>query len=121
MFVTSVASVQRGSSDAITIESGTQNQEFEIIGSEYDENRHFFLNHFFRSNYQDWLRLPQQISSGLNVTRVEVYVLNRNNDTETLRGIAALMDLGEGSVIFRDGNPQIGNGQGGPGRNEANQ
>ncbi len=121
LFVTSVASVQRGSSDAITIESGTQNQEFEIIGSEYDENRHFFLNHFFRSNYQDWLRLPQQISSGLNVTRVEVYVLNRNNDTETLRGIAALMDLGEGSVIFRDGNPQIGNGQGGPGRNEANQ
>jgi len=121
LFVTSVASVQRGSSDAITIESGTQTRDFEIIASEYDENRHFFLNHYFRSNYENWLRSLPQIYSGLNLTRVEVYVLNRNNDTETLRGMATFMDLGEGSVIFRDDNPQIGEGQGGPARNGANQ
>nr|WKN40153.1 cell surface protein SprA [Tunicatimonas sp. TK19036] len=121
LFVTSVASVQRGSSDAITIESGTQTREFELKASEYDENRHFFLGHFFRANYQNWLRSLPQIYSGLNVTRVEVYVLNRNNDTETLRGMATFMDLGEGSVIYRDGNPQVGDGQGGPTRNDANQ
>lgn len=121
LFVTSVASVQRGSSDAITIESGTQTREFELKASEYDENRHFFLNHFFRANYENWLRSLPQIYSGLNVTRVEVYVLNRNNDTETLRGMAAFMDLGEGDVIYRNDNPRVGEGQSGPAFNEANQ
>ncbi len=121
LFVASVASVQRGRSDAVTIESGTQTRDFEIIGSEYDENRHFFLNHFFRSNYENWLRSLPQVYSQMNVTRVEVYILNRNNDTETLRGVAGFMDLGEGEVIFRNDNPQVGEGQGGPARNDANQ
>ncbi len=119
LMVTSVASVQRGRSDAVTIESGSQTRDFEIRGSDYDENRHFFLGHFFRQNYENWIRLPQ-ITSGLNVTRVEVYVLNRNNNTETLRNFAGFMDLGEGSVIYRNDNPQIAPGAGGPTRNDAN-
>jgi len=122
LYVTSVASVQRGQTDAITIESGSQNREFEIRASEYDENRHFFLGHFFRKNYEQWLNRLPQITSGLNVTRVEVYVLNRNNNTETLRNIAGLMDLGEGETIYREDNPNIGGGEGaGPTRNGANQ
>jgi cell surface protein SprA len=122
LFVTSVASVQRGRSDNITIESGSQNREFELRASEYDENRHFFLGHFFRRNYENWLNQLPQITSGLNVTRVEVYVLNRNNNTETLRNIAGFMDLAEGSVIYRDDNPNIGSGEGAvPTANGANQ
>ncbi len=104
LFVTSVASVQRGSSDAVTIENGSQSREFEVRSSEYDENRHFFLGHFFRDNYEQWLVSLPQIQSRLNVTRVEVYVINRTGNTETLRTVGAFMDLGEGyeRAVFRD-------------------
>ena len=79
---------------------GGQSREFEIRGSDYDENRHFFLGHFFRDNYENWLQGIPQITSGVNVTRVEVYVINRNNNTETLRNFAAFMDLGEPSKVY---------------------
>ena len=104
LFVTSVASVQRGSSDAVTIENGSQSREFELRASEYDENRHFFLGHFFRDNYESWLSGLPQVQSLLNVTRVEVYVINRTGNTETLRTVGAFMDLGEGyqDAVFRD-------------------
>ena len=104
LFVTNVASVQRGSSDAVTIENGSQSREFELRASEYDENRHFFLGQFFRNNYEEWLRALPQVNSLLNVTRVEVYVVNRTGNTQTLRTVAAFMDLGEGlaATIYRD-------------------
>ncbi len=101
LFVTGVFSTQRGSADAVTIEGGAQARDFEFSSAEYDENRHFFLGQFFRDNYNSWLSSLPQIISRVNVTRVEVYVLNRNNDTETLRNFAAYMDLGEGQKIER--------------------
>ena len=113
VFVTALAATQRGSIESITIEGGIQRNDFEIRASDYDENRHFFLGHFFRDNYEDWLRSIPTILSGLNVTRLEVYVLNRTNNTQTLRNFAAFMDLGEGDVIFQEGNPLVGNGRDG--------
>ena len=121
LFVTSVLSRQQGQSEVLTIESGFQGREFEVKASDYDENRHFFLGHFFRDNYQNWLRNLPQITSGVNITRVEVYLINRTQDTRTTRNVVGFMDLGEGSRIYRPGNPNIGSGQGmGPTRNEAN-
>ncbi len=110
LFVTSVASVQRGSSDVVNVGGGgSQQQEFELRASEYDDNRHFFLGHFFRDNYELWLQQLPQILSGLNVTRVEVYVLNRNNTTDALRNVVGFMDLGEGNLanVYRKENPKI--------------
>lgn len=99
LFVTSVISRQQGQSEVLTIESGFQGKEFEVRASEYDENRHFFLGHFFRDNYENWHNNLPQIVSGVNITRVEVYVINRNNETQTTRQIAAFQDLGEGKYI----------------------
>ncbi|MCG8308654.1 MAG: cell surface protein SprA [Cytophagales bacterium] len=121
--ITAVASTQRGKSDEIEINGGSdggQGREFEIRGSEYEENRHFFLGHFFRDNYETWLSGTPQIISGVNVTRIEVYIINRQNNTETLRNFLAFMDLAEGSRIYRPDNPKVGPGAGGPNRNEAN-
>ncbi len=98
LYVTGVASRQQGKSDVLTIESGFQGKEFEVRASNYDENRHFFLGHFFRDNYERWLSTLPQITSGVNVTRVEVYVINRNNDTRSTREVVGLMDLGEGEA-----------------------
>jgi cell surface protein SprA len=121
--ITAVASTQRGKVDELEINGGRdggQGREFEIRASDYEENRHYFLGHFFRKNYENWLRGIPQIISGLNITRVEVYVINRQNNTERLRNFIAFMDLGEGEVIYRDENPLVGPGNGGPNRNDAN-
>lgn len=120
LFVTALATNQRSTYRQLVIDNGTvQNNSnnytnstsnsvsgggFEIRASDYVENRHFFLGHFFRDNYENWLsRLPRVISS-VNVTRLDVYVVNRNRETETLRNIVGLMDLGEGDEkrIFSD-------------------
>jgi cell surface protein SprA len=121
LFVTAVASTQRGRRDELVIEAGGQGRQFEVQGSAYDENRHFFLSHFFRENYERWLRGLPQILSGVNITRVEVYIMNRAQNTETLRNLVAFMDLGEGNRIYRPENPNIGSGTpGAPAGNDAN-
>ncbi len=123
LYVTALASTERGKTDEIEINGGVdggQGREFEIRASDYEENRHFFLGHFFRKNYENWLRGIPQIISGVNVTRVEVYVINRQNNTETLRNFAAFMDLGEGETIYQKDNPLVAPGKGGPNANDAN-
>lgn len=101
--VTTIASTQRGKVSSLNIPGGNngQGRPFEIVASNYDDNRHFFLNHFFRDNYRKWIANLPQITSGINVNRVEVYVLNRTTDTQSLRNIVGLMDLGESDKAFR--------------------
>lgn len=122
LFMTTVASTQRGRRDEIVIEGGNQGRPFEVRASEYDENRHFFLGHFFRNNYENWLRGLPQVLSGVQITRVEVYIMNRANNTQTLRNFAAFMDLGEGQRIYNPDNPNIGQGNPqAPSTNDANE
>lgn len=127
LFVTTIASRQQGRSEVITVGGGqgiTNNtsgrgsgqsagDNINIRASEYDENRHFFLGHYFRDNYENWHSNLPQINSGVNVPAgsVEVYSINRNNDTRTTRNFVALMDLGESSPdhVFRNGNTLVGN------------
>lgn len=119
--VTAVASTQRGRRDNLVIDANGQGRAFDIQASRYDENRHFFLSHFFRDNYERWLRGLPQVLSGVNVTRIEVYIMNRATNTETLRNFAAFMDLGEGRVLLNPSNPAIGTGTpGAPAGNNAN-
>jgi cell surface protein SprA len=106
LFVTSVASTQRGKTQSVEVGGGgaaSGGRQFEILAADYDENRHFFLGHFFREQYEKWLLQIPRLNSGINMRRVEVYVLNRQNNTQTLRNIVGLMDLGEPSRIYNDG------------------
>lgn len=104
LYVTSIVTNQRGRQSTINVAgspNGTsQGRPFEIVGSNYDENRHFFLGQFFRDNFEGWLGTLPQITSGVNITRVEVYILNRNNDTQTIRNLVGFMDLGESGKIY---------------------
>ncbi|MBX2946585.1 MAG: cell surface protein SprA [Cyclobacteriaceae bacterium] len=120
LFVTTIASTQRGKVASIDIPGGNsgQGRPFQLVASGYDENRHFFLGHFFRDNFQRWLANPPQIYSGINITRVEVYILNRNNDTRTLRNVVGLMDLAEPSRIYNSSVTPSGSNL--PNANEAN-
>ncbi len=102
LFVTTVMSSSRGRSETLSVEGGFQGREFEVRASDYDDNRHFFLGHFFRNNFETWLRRGFEPTSGIQINRIEVYAFNRTGDTETLRNFAAFMDLGEGQRVFSD-------------------
>ncbi len=124
LFVTTIATTQRGKQSSIEIQGNTsgttQGRPFEIVGSNYDENRHFFLGQFFRDNFEGWLGTLPQITSGINITRVEVYLLNRQNDTQTLRDVVGLMDLGESDKAYRKDYYTIKVPDGSPTSNNAN-
>ncbi len=94
--VETVISNQRGRTESITISSGgVQNTQFDIPVSDYEEDRHFFLSHYFRDNYENWLENYPIINSGVQITRVEVYVTNRNQETQSQRNMIGFTDLGE--------------------------
>ncbi|NMM48662.1 cell surface protein SprA [Flammeovirgaceae bacterium KN852] len=121
LYVTTLFSEQRGKSETITINQGFQGRQFQFRASDYDENRHFLLGQFFRSNYNRWHDNIPNLTSGLNVTpRVEVYILNRRNDTESLRNVVALMDLGENVIVNNDQFASGTNASQSPTRNQAN-
>ncbi len=123
LFITGVATTQRGKQDQVTVDAGgVQAREFNILSSGYDEQKHFFLGHFFRDHYEEWLQNIPRVTSSVQINRVEVYIININNNTEFQRNIAAFMDLGEGNVIYQKNEGVIGSsGKGNvPNDNNAN-
>jgi len=100
---TAVMATQRGKVEQINIQGGAQSREFEIKGDNYDDYRHFFLSHFFRDNYEKSLRSTPSVLSGVKITRVQVWLTNRVNNTNTLKSFAAFTDLGEADTtdMFR--------------------
>jgi len=103
MTVTSVISHQRGESSSINVQGGAQLTEFEVDADDYDLNRHFFLSHFFRDNYNKWLANMPYIESQVQIQQIEIWIVNRQNDFEEVKNIVAFMDLGEG--LNEDGEP----------------
>ncbi|MDR1897550.1 MAG: cell surface protein SprA [Prevotellaceae bacterium] len=101
-----IASQQRGQSKTIEVKGGAQSREFEIRADGYEANRHFFISHYFRDNYERALSQRPLIISGANVTKLEVWVTNRaqtidmNNNNQ--RNIIAFMDLAEPAKIFNN-------------------
>ena len=49
--VTAVYSEQRSETRSVNVEGGGTVDNFEVFALNYDENRHYFLSHFFRDTY----------------------------------------------------------------------
>ncbi len=97
--VTGVASQQRSEQKDLVIENGALVQEFEVRPDEYDENRHFFLSHYARDNYEGALTNMPQIKSLYRVNNIEVWVTNdQNSDLRNSATVAAIADLGEANI-----------------------
>ncbi len=94
-FITAAFSQQNSQSKTVIAEGGATIEEFELRASDYDNDRHFFLSQYFRENYKAALQNYPLISSPINITRVEVWVTNRNQNVTDYRSIVALADLGE--------------------------
>ena len=91
-----VVSQQRSKNRSISLENGSQIQDFEIAADEYDANRHFFLSHYFRDHYEEALSELPYIRSSIVITRLDVYVSDRRgtpNDVQ--RDIVGFFDMGE--------------------------
>lgn len=97
--VTGVFAEQKSQSRSVSAQGGSTIEEFELQASDYDENRHFFVAQYFRDNYNTALKDYPLINSSVNITKIEVWVTNRNATTTDVRNIVALSDIGEGNPI----------------------
>ncbi|MFM2228967.1 MAG: hypothetical protein RL607_225 [Bacteroidota bacterium] len=97
--VTGVFSEQKSQTKTVTSQGGGTIQDFQLFAQEYDNDRHFFLSQYFRNRYDLALRNYPFIDSRVQITRIEVWVTNKqnrvNNTNNNQRNIIALQDLGE--------------------------
>jgi cell surface protein SprA len=93
--ITAVFSQQNSESTTVTAEGGAEIKEFELRATDYDNDRHFFLSQYFRENYSKSLQNFPLISSPINITRIELWITNRNASVEDFRSIVALADIAE--------------------------
>jgi len=93
--VTAVFSEQRSQNNTVVAQGGGTINDFELTALDYDEDRHFFLAQYFRDQYDEALSNYPYIRSQVQITRLEVWVTNRSQQTLNVRNVVALQDLGE--------------------------
>ncbi|MCD8211310.1 MAG: cell surface protein SprA, partial [Prevotella sp.] len=99
LFLQAVVSQKKSSSTSVSSKGGVQLTSFEFSATEYEENRHFFLSQYFHDKYDTWMRSLPNITTGITINRVEVWVTNKTGTTSNTRNIVALTDLGENTQV----------------------
>ena len=110
LYVTTVLANQQSQRQTQSLQGGSSTQSFSLKADEYDENRHFLMGQYFRSNYNKAMKQLPVVNSKVQILRVEVWVTNRNGTTTDTRDVVAFMDLGENNpynstVITGTGDP----------------
>ena len=90
-----VFSQKKSTTSSVSSKGGVQLTPFELNVAEYEENRHFFLAQYFREHYDAAMQKLPNLMTGIQITRVEVWVTNKSGTTANTRNIIALTDLGE--------------------------
>ena len=90
-----VLSQKNSTSKSVSSKGGTQTTPFELNVSDYEENRHFFLSHYFRDIYDKTMQRLPNLTTGIKINRVEIWVTNKTGTTSNSRNIVAFTDLGE--------------------------
>ncbi len=93
--VTSIFSEQESETSNITVQGGAQTHDFLLRADEYESDKHFFIAHFFRDNYERALADLPIVTSNINITKIEVWVTNIGSAVTENRNIVAFNDLGE--------------------------
>jgi len=101
--ITGVFSQQQSQTKNIIAEGGGALTEFELRTTQYDSDKHFFISQYFRNNYNKALESLPLINSAVQITKIEVWVTNRNTNTQEVRNIVGLVDLGESGTDVYDG------------------
>ncbi|MBQ3717292.1 MAG: cell surface protein SprA [Paludibacteraceae bacterium] len=93
--IQALISQQNSEAQTVSSQGGAQMTKFDISGDTYDENRHFFLSHFFRDHYEEAMATVPYISSGAQINKIEVWVTNKRGNYDQARNIVAFTDIGE--------------------------
>ena len=99
---TALVSQQNSVSRSVNTKGGVQTTPFSINADDYQANSHFFLSQWFRDNYDSFASRLPYVSSGVQITRIEVWVTNKNSTYNQSRNLVAFMDLGEESHLASD-------------------
>ncbi|MFV0237282.1 MAG: cell surface protein SprA [Flavobacteriales bacterium] len=98
--VTTVFSEQQSQAKTITTQNGGIVQEFEINSTDYEVNANFYMGDYFLANYDKTLATYPTLATSTTITRLEVWVKNRNNSNlGTRRSIVAVRDLGNNGLL----------------------
>ncbi|MDE6027601.1 MAG: cell surface protein SprA, partial [Muribaculaceae bacterium] len=100
--LTGLLSQQNSESKTVSTTGGVQTQKFSIKADNYDANRHFFLAQYFYDNYDSFASKLPHVSSGIKITRIEVWVTNKNSNFNESRNFVGFMDLGENTRLAND-------------------
>ena len=96
--LSTVASQQKSRRESLSLQKGSQIQEFEVRADQYEENRHFFLTHYNRNTFTENLSNLPQVKSlfKVNPAEIEVWITNTQNASAgaSVREIIALADIG---------------------------
>lgn len=95
---TTLFSQQRGKKQEVSVQGGAQTQYYTVNADNYEANKHFFLGHYFRDNYDQWMGTLPVISTPIVITKAEVYITNQTGVNDQTRNVAAFADLGEDST-----------------------
>lgn len=100
--LTGLVSQQNSESKTISTTGGVQSTKFEVKCDDYDANRHFFLAQYFYDNYDKFAARLPHVSSGIKITRIEVWITNKNSNYDQSRNFVGFMDLGENKRLASD-------------------
>ena len=90
-----VISQKNSTTKSVSSKGGTQMTPFELNVANYEENRHFFLSRYFREHYDAAMKQLPNLTTGINVTRVEVWITNKTATTSNTRNVVAFSELAE--------------------------
>lgn len=94
--VTSVISQQKGESNTQTITGGSQETQFSFRPSQYQNDRHFFIDFYNRQEFEINVADPQQLGQAYQISDLKVWISEpqvNTTDPEAVRA-AAFVDLG---------------------------
>jgi cell surface protein SprA len=94
-----VLSQKNSTSKTVSSKGGSQLSSFDLDATDYEENRHFFLSQYFRNKYDKAMTSLPNLTTGITINRVEIWVTNKTGTTSNTRNIIALTDLGENTTI----------------------
>ena len=97
--VNTVVSQQESQTRSVNSQGNIQTTSFEFKADAYDENRHFFLNHYFRDNYDNAMSKLPFVQSPISIKRIEVWITNNKGDFTQSRNFVAFADMAEHNVI----------------------
>ena len=106
---TLVFSQQQGEAKTIVAQGGGTMSTFKINAFDYEDNQHYFLGHYFHDKYDESLQNYPLINSRINITRMEVWVLDQGgSNIESQKPIVGIRDLRDGTgIIPSNGNNNL--------------